>query len=77
MCSPATRTRAPSTSSAGGEPDHRGGARGGAVVELGTPVEAILAINRDDFKRVKRGTRGRGFDARDLVRIGSHAQLGP
>ena len=46
----------------------------GAVVEFGAPAEAI---NRDDFKRVKRGTYGRGFDALDLVRIGSQAKLGP
>ena len=49
----------------------------GPVVELGTPAGSIVAINRDDCKRVKRGTHGRGFDAPDLVRIASRARLGP
>ena len=69
MCSP-------STSGAGAERDHRGGDGGGAVVELGTPAAAIVAINRDDFKRVKQGTHGCGLDALELVRIGSRAWLG-
>ena len=36
-----------------------------------------VAQFRRDFRRVKRGAHGRGSDARELVRIGSHAQLGP
>ena len=49
----------------------------GAVIERGTPAEAIVETNRDDFKRVKRGTHGPGFDALALVRHGSRAKLGP
>ena len=52
--------------------------RSGRERQVSRRVRSIkrMAQFRRNFQRVKRGASGRGSDALELVRIGSHAQLG-